>query len=261
MSIIYSPVFTVYCIFLGLRGTDIIAHTQLSITQKGKDFIWKGYGLWLIIPKNSLPEGTVDSLLDIKVSLSGLFEFPTNSEQVSAVYWIYCAHHFVKSLTLEIQHCAAITNASQCSQFAIVTTSCSQKTLPYTFKELVGGIFEPHHSYGSISVTHFSGFTSIQKKQHVSGTPTSLTGESEVMPLSPDNTFSAPIQYCAKLYRIREDSFWKLHFVVTKDLEACSSVSCCQCNSLVSAYSCLCLVPLHTFSNGAQDLLIPEAGW
>ena len=30
-----------------------------------------------------LPEGMVDSLLDIKVSLSRLFKFPNNSEQVS----------------------------------------------------------------------------------------------------------------------------------------------------------------------------------
>jgi len=94
---------------------------------------------------------------EVKVSLSGQFDLQENSELVSAVYWIYSPHSFVEPLTLEIQHCAAITTPSQCAQLTFVRTNCTQKELPYSFKELDGGSFKPNTCYGSISVMHFSG--------------------------------------------------------------------------------------------------------
>ena len=217
----------------GIRSIEIIAQKTLCVTQEEKHFSWKGYGFTLHVPSDSLPVGMMHSTLDIKVSLGGPFELPVNSELISAVYWIYCRHKFLKPVTLDIQHCATITDSSQYSQFAIVTTKCTQKTLPYTFKEVNGGVFTPRQSYGSIDVTHFSGFaatktntTSKQKTLHSSQRKKSAGAKTTKSKLASHSYQMDPavLQYCAKLYKVKIHSAWKLHFVVTKDLEAFSSV-------------------------------------
>ena len=82
---------------------------------------------------------------------------PSNCELVSAVYWVSSPHKFVKPITVEIQHCASLSSDKQCSWLTFVHTKCTQKELPYIFKERVGGVFSPHSSYGSLSLSHFSG--------------------------------------------------------------------------------------------------------
>ena len=82
---------------------------------------------------------------------------PSNCELVSAVYWVSSPHKFRKPVTVEIQHCASLSNDKHCSQLTFVHTKCTQKELPYIFKKRVGGVFSRHSSYGSLSLSHFSG--------------------------------------------------------------------------------------------------------
>jgi hypothetical protein len=63
---------------------------------------------------------------------------------------------FAKPITVEIQHCAKSENANNL-KLSFVRTVCSQKQLPYTFKELPGGNFTSHSSYGVIELNNFSG--------------------------------------------------------------------------------------------------------
>ena len=88
---------------------------------------------------------------------------PSNCEFVSAVYWVSSPHKFRKPVTVEIQHCAVLSNDKQCSQLTFVHTKCTQKELPYIFKQRVGGVFTPHSSYGSLSLSHFSGIGAVIK--------------------------------------------------------------------------------------------------
>ena len=76
-----------------------------------------------------------------------------NSHLVSAVFWIRCedVREFARPITVEIQHCA------KSSELSFVRAVCSQKQLPYTFKQLLGGTFTSHSSYGVIELNHFSG--------------------------------------------------------------------------------------------------------
>ena len=67
---------------------------------------------------------------------------------------------FLKPITVEIQHCAKAENVGKLSFARAV---CSQKQLPYTFKELPGGIFSSHSSYGVIDLNRFSGVVAAQK--------------------------------------------------------------------------------------------------
>ena len=114
---------------------------------------WPGYGLRLHIPKGCLPAGMEQCTINIKASLAGQYEFPETSHLVSAVFWLRCedVHKFTRLITVEIEHCA---KSLKLNFFRAV---CSQKQLPYTFKQLPGGNFTSHSSYGAIDLNSFSG--------------------------------------------------------------------------------------------------------
>ena len=140
-----------------IKGTEVIAQQTFTLTQEAVDLEFEGYGFKLHVPEHSLPPEVSETQLNVQISLSGQFQLPTNCELISAVYWVSSPHKFIKPITVEIQHCAALSSGKQCSQLTFVHTKCTQKELPYIFKEKVGGVFSPHSSYGSLSLSHFSG--------------------------------------------------------------------------------------------------------
>ena len=171
------------------------------VTNEARNFHWKDYGFKLHVPENALPEGTPEYHVNIKASLSGHFELPEGYELVSAVYWVATPGKFTKPVTIEAQHCANFSNPSQ---LCFVRTNCTQKSLPYKFKIVDGGSFTCGSKYGVLSAPHFSG-NGIAKEV----TP----GEHSC-------------QYCAQVYftaKLRD--YWYCHFVITKDLEMCLTVS------------------------------------
>ena len=174
-----------------LRGVDVIGETSLSVTNQPQTFHWVGYGLKLHIPPASLPAGVGQSSIYIKASLAGHFNFPENTALVSAVYWLQSEVKFVTPLTLEIQHCGKYSGA-----LSFIQAKCSQRDLPYQFKPLSSrGVFSPHHCYGSVTLSSFSGLGVAQE------------GSEEQL-------------YCARLYYLGSKIDWRVHFVITKDLEA-----------------------------------------
>ena len=186
-----------------LLGVEIVDEQELVVTNDGMNFHWKDHGFKLHIPKNALPEGVSQYIVNIKASLAGHFELPESYELVSAVYWMTNPVIFTKLLTIEAQHCA---NFNEPSQLHFVQTSYTQKSLPYKFEVIEGGSFVLESKYGVLSTTHFSG-TGVAKKV----TP----GEHSC-------------QYCAQVYftvKHLQDHWYYCHFVVTKDLEMCLTVS------------------------------------
>ena len=125
--------------------------------------IWEGFGLKLLVDKNTLPVGIQLCELEIKASLAGQYEFPENCSLVSAVFWLRCEPmcKFTKPVTVEIQHCAKSENVDN-RNLKFVRALCSQAQLPYTFKE-IGGDFNRHSSHGVIQVNGFSGLAIVQK--------------------------------------------------------------------------------------------------
>ena len=85
----------------------------------------------------------------IKVILGGRFQFPENRQLISAIFWISSSTMFLKEVAVNIQHCAVIKNEEQCSTFRFIIAKCSQKLLPYRFREREG-LFNPHTHYGVI---------------------------------------------------------------------------------------------------------------
>ena len=119
-------------------------------------FHWKGYGLKLEVPLQSLPQDINSCTITIIASLSGQYQFPAGKELVSPVFWLKCepSVHFVKPLGLAIEHCAPLEKSSNLS---MVRTKCTQEKLPYIFKPLHGGTFSKNSSYGVIALKRFSG--------------------------------------------------------------------------------------------------------
>ena len=216
---------TVFLSAAHIRGIEVVAQKTFILTQEEVDLNFEGYGFKLHVPEGSLPAEVSETQLNVRVSLSGAFQIPSNSELLSAVYWISSSNKFAKPITVEIQHCAALPSDEQCSKLTFIYTKCTQKELPYVFKELVGGVFSAHSSYGSLSLSHFSGIAiahrpplELQQQQQPQRQTTQIEQEMGVVE-----------QYCAQLYNARQSvNEWKVIFVVTKDLESCSTVSACQ---------------------------------
>ena len=69
-----------------LLGIEVVGEEEVVVTNETVNFHWKDNGFKLHIPENALPEGTPEYHVNIKASLSGLFELPEGCELVSAVY-------------------------------------------------------------------------------------------------------------------------------------------------------------------------------
>ena len=187
---------------------------DLVVTNEAMNFQWKDHGFKLHVPENALPGSISEYSVNIKVSLAGQFELPENYELVSAVYWVKTSEKekFTKPITIEVQHCANFSNPNQ---LHFVRTSRALKSLPYKFKVIDGGTFTLGNKYGALSTTHFCG-NGVAKKVEPS---------------------EHSCQYCAQVYytvKNLKDYWYYCHFVVTKDLEMCLTVS--------KIKFCLCII-------------------
>ena len=179
-----------------LRGVDVIAQTSITIkADEDNYFVWKGYGFRLHAPKGALPPDLPQCTLHIQASLSGQYQFPKESQLVSAVYWISAPVTFSKPLMIDMQH-ACLSPL----QLKFVKAQCTQKQLPYRFEPILESneVFAKQSSYGSISTTKFSAFGII---------------------VMIESFFC--YSYIVQVLKSVEASYrWKVFFVVTKDLHA-----------------------------------------
>ena len=171
----------------------MVAEVEFTVSTEGDTFHWKGYGLRLCVPKDSLPPGIGECRINIRVSLSGQFQLPEGSDLLSPVFWISAPCKFTRPVTLEIQHCALTEDETVLSNLSFVSAICSQRGLPYRFRQVDGGVFTKHSTYGSIELEHFSGFSTAGSKE-------------------------TPRSYCAHLYHTIENVHdWIFYFVIIQD--------------------------------------------
>jgi len=178
-----------------IHGVEVIGKTKFTVPTKGVSFEWRGYGLRLHILKGSLPPGIEECKININASLSGQFQLPEDSALLSPVFWISVPCKFSKPVTLEVQHCAIREDEAVLSDLSFVSAKCSQGDLPYRSRQVAGGVFTTHSSYGSIQLSHFSG--------------NAVTGRK-----------STPRSYCAHLYHTMKQMYdWRFYFIITQDLD------------------------------------------
>ena len=179
-----------------IRGVEVIGEIEFKVFDQGGSFTWRGYGLRLDVPKGSFPPGMGECRINITASLSGQFQLPEDSDLLSPVFWISASCEFTKAVTLEIQHCALREEEAALSSLSFISTKCSQRDLPYKFRQVDGGVFTIHSSYGSIQLNHFSGI--------------GVTGKS-----------GTPRSYCGHLYyTVKQMYESRFYFVITQDLDA-----------------------------------------
>ena len=209
---------------------EVVGETNFVVSAKECSFEWEGYGLRLGVSEDSLPTDMEECRINIKASLSGPFELPEDSDLLSPVFWISALCKFKKPVTLEIQHCASRDEASF-TDVNFISAKCSQKTLPYTFKQLDGGRFPADSSYGSIQLSHFSGVGVSGKKR-------------------------TPRAYCAQIYyTIKEEaSDWRVYFIITKDLDMLKTVCDAQCVQQLAMFLQCCGFVLFSIADCQKAL-------
>ena len=180
----------------------MIGVTEFTVPTQGGSFEWEGYGLKLHVSEGiSLPVGFQEARVDIRASLSDQFQLPGDSVLLSPVFWISAPYKSTKPVTLEIQHCALREDETVLSDLSFVSAKDSQKDLSYRFKQLDGGVFSTHSSYGSIRLIHFCGIGVVGRRQ-------------------------TPRSYCTHLYRsVKQIYDWRYYLAITEDLEAFKTVS------------------------------------
>ena len=128
----------------------VLAEKSLEVTNEEQKFVWKGCGLRLHIPHNSLPDDCSHCHLKIAVSLSRHFELPEDGVLVSAVYSFthdLGDRELKNPVTLEIQHCATDTVLSGL-RFLRANSDSNKLEI------IQGGDFQP--GYAVIDIDHFS---------------------------------------------------------------------------------------------------------
>jgi len=186
-----------------IRGVEVIEETQFAVPNKGRSsFEWKGYGLRLHVPENSIPASMTECTINIKASLSGEFQLPEDSDLLSPVFWISVPCQFLKPVTLEIQHCTLREDETFISDLKFVSARCSQKFLPYIFRPVDKGVFTSHSYYASIELTHFSGLGIIGR-------------------------IRTPQSHCAHIYYSSNGVHkWTFYFIITRNLDIQINVGC-----------------------------------
>ena len=111
--------------------------------------VWPGYGFFIEIPAGALPPGVTASI-SVKAISRGKFSLPENSKLISAVYGISCSEVFLKDVSLNIQHCGVISDASN---FRFIIAKSSQNP-PYEVVQETG-VFSSHTQYATIRRKRF----------------------------------------------------------------------------------------------------------
>ena len=184
-----------------LRGVEVCGEMTVVVhSSQARHITWEEFGLKLHIDEGSLPAGVDQCRLNIKASLAGQYEFPDNSYLVSAIFWLRCEPmcKFTKPVTVKMQHCARRENVEK-TKLTFVRAVCSQKQLPYIFKQL-GGDFSSHCFYGVVDVNGFSGLAITQEG-------------------------SEERDYCSQLFYLGQPNSCNIHFVVIWNTAAHLTVS------------------------------------
>ena len=154
MGIEYKRVFHYFLTgHLAGMDMDIIAETALMIQNEPRILEFKGCGITLHIPQNSLPSYCQQCELKIVASLSSTFELPPNCELVSGMYWIQCPVELTKDVTLEVQHCS-----TQTEKLTFVRAGHTETS----FEAIKGGEFPKGSTHGSIKLSAFSLYAIVQ---------------------------------------------------------------------------------------------------
>ena len=140
-----------------LNGVHV-AQQRLFLLQGdlSMSFSWEDYGFVLNFKQHSLSS---TSMCDIVVSalIGGHFQFPEDTELVSAVYAMSFSKDISQPVRIDIQHCVSLKNEQQ-SQQLVFAIAPLDGGLPFHFEIIKGGNFPLDSQYGSLNESDVTSF-------------------------------------------------------------------------------------------------------
>ena len=123
-------------------------------------------------PQGTIPPSDTCEVV-VKAIVGGNFQFPDDTELVSAVYAVAFAKKILQPVEMEIQHCVNLTNQEQKKRLSFVSTAKQAKgwVLPYKFEFVEGGEFYSGKRYGSIKRMHFCKNAVVKKADSDKSSP------------------------------------------------------------------------------------------
>ena len=84
-----------------------------------------------------------------------MFQFPQDTQLVSATYAISFADELLQHVTLEIQHCVVLKSKEQFKYLSFMIAQIDESAPPYKFQLVKGGKFNINNQYGMIKRQKF----------------------------------------------------------------------------------------------------------
>ena len=162
-----------------LRGVHVAGEKLFPtvISGEGPQLLeWEEYGFRMQVPED-VTSGPCD--FAVKAIIAGQFEFPEDTELVSAVYAISTSRRLNKPVMLEIEHCVGIENEWHSEYLTFGIARCDQHPLPYTFTLLEDGKFLPKSCYGTVLRSSFSLLCVFKRLGLALKSPSSSSHEAE----------------------------------------------------------------------------------
>ena len=91
----------------------------------------------------------------VKALVGGTFQFPLDTQLVSATYAISFADELLQPVTLEIQHCVLLKSKEQFKYLSFMIAQIDESVPPYKFQLVKGGKFNINNQYGMITRQKF----------------------------------------------------------------------------------------------------------
>ena len=142
---------------------DVVGTTSFIYRGKATSFAWKNHGFRLHFPESALPPGITECAIQVNAALCGHFEFSSDTELVSGVYYIRCHHSFTKPVTMEIQHYSAINSKEDIEELSFAISIGDE--LPCQFNLRENGVFAAHSQFGAMELKHFCKYAIVRKRK------------------------------------------------------------------------------------------------
>ena len=154
--------------------------------SKRQVFDWEQFGFKMQFQQGTLhPSETCE--VAVKALVGGTFQFPQDTQLISATYAISFANELLQPVILEIQHCVLLKSKEQFNYLSFMIAQIDESAPPYKFQLVKGGKFNIDNQYGTITRQKFS-LVGIGKTFH--GYSSDDTSSEEEDPPSDDDTSS-----------------------------------------------------------------------
>ena len=122
--------------------------------SKRQVFDWEQFGFKMQFPQGTLHQSETCEVA-VKALVGGTFQFPQDTQLVSATYAISCADELLQPVTLEIQHCVILKSKEHFKYLSFMKAQIDESAPPYKFQLVKGGKFNIDNQYGTITRQKF----------------------------------------------------------------------------------------------------------